>query len=74
VGQELRLSGIAGQVGLPKTWPYEGEWLAPGDSRTVELQATAPEGPGGGVLKIGFVSPFRVPEEFIQGETNVAWN
>ena len=55
-------------------WTYEGEWLAPGESRTVRLQAVAPDSPGSGVLKIGFVSPFRVPEEFIQVETHVAWN
>ena len=48
--------------------------LAPGDSRTVELQAIAPENSGNGVLKVGFTSPFRVPEEFIQGETRVEWN
>ena len=30
VGQELRFSGVAEEVRLPKTWPYEGEWLAPG--------------------------------------------
>ncbi len=74
VGQELRFSGIGEQARLPKTWPYEGEWLAPGDSRTIEFQATAPENAGSGVLKVGFVSPFRVPEEFVQGETHVAWN
>ena len=27
-----------------------------------------------GVLKVGFVPPFRVPDEFIQGETDVVWN
>ena len=74
VGQELRFSGVAEQVRLPKTWTYEGEWVAPGESRAVELRAIAPESPSSGVLKIGFVSPFRVPEEFIEVETHVAWN
>ena len=45
VGQELRFSGVAEEVRLPKKWPYEGEWLAPGESREVELQAIAPNSP-----------------------------
>ncbi|HPO16230.1 MAG TPA: hypothetical protein PLI09_22535 [Candidatus Hydrogenedentes bacterium] len=73
VGQQLQLSGVAEQLGLPTSWPYDGEWTAPGDTRTIQLQGTTPTTPASGILKAGFTSPFRVPEEFIKAEINVEW-
>lgn len=73
VGQQLQLSGVAEQLGLPKSWPYNGEWIVPGDTRTIQLQGTAPSTPGSGILKVGLTSPFRVPEEFTKAEINIEW-
>ncbi len=73
VGQQIQLAGAAEQLGLPKTWDYEGDWLAPGDRRTITLSGTVPKDPGEGVLKLGFTSPFRVPEDFAKTEVNLGW-
>lgn len=74
VGHQLQLSGAAGQLGLPSTWEYEGDWVAPGDTRSVTLQGIAPATPGTALLKATFLAPFRVPDPFVASETTFIWN
>jgi hypothetical protein len=74
VGHQLQLSGAAAQLGLPSTWEYEGEWMAPGDTQVITLRGTAPATPGTALLKATFLAPFRVPEPFVTCETPFTWN
>ncbi|MBN1342400.1 MAG: hypothetical protein JXQ73_06955 [Phycisphaerae bacterium] len=74
VGHKILLSGVAERLGLPKEWAYEGDWMAPGDSRTIKLQGTAPSTSGAGSLKAAFLTPFSHPSEFVKCEINVAWD
>jgi hypothetical protein len=74
VGHRLQLSGAAVQLGLPSTWDYEGDWVAPGDTQVITLQGTAPATPGTASLKATFLAPFRVPDPFVTSETTFIWN
>ena len=73
VGQQILLSGAAERLGLPKAWAYEGDWMAPGDHRTIRLQGAAPSRPGSGLLKATFLAPFRHPGAFVKCEIRVVW-
>jgi hypothetical protein len=72
-GQSLELSGDAEKLGLPKVWAFEGEPVAPGDVRVVELKGTAPEGTGEAKVSVAFTSPYRVPDKFLQAEVKLPW-
>ena len=69
----LELFGAAEKLGLPASWEFEGESIAPGDHRIIEFRGTAPVEPGEGEVSMGFLSPFRWPERFITCKLNVAW-
>jgi hypothetical protein len=73
-GPMLQLSGVAEKLGLPTTWTYEGEWLAPGDSRTIKLRGTAPASSGDGLLKAVLRTPIGPPTGLTSSEINMTWN
>jgi hypothetical protein len=74
VGHQFKLSDAAVQLGLPSTWEYEGEWVAPGDTRVITLRGIAPATPGTASLRATFLTPFRVPTPFVTSEATFVWN
>ena len=72
-GQRLELAGDVDKLGLPAVWEYEGEPMAPGDRRTVELKGMIPQEPGNARVTVAVISPFRVPEKIATGEATLAW-
>jgi hypothetical protein len=73
VGHQLKLSGAAAQLGLPPTWDFQGEWVAPGDTRVITLRGVVPTTGGTASLKATFLAPFREPQPFITSETTCVW-
>ncbi|MCU0962741.1 MAG: hypothetical protein MUF48_21805, partial [Pirellulaceae bacterium] len=72
-GHRLELLGDAARLGLPAAWDYSGDPLAPGDRRTVELSGTVPAAPGTAHVAVKFLTPYRVPEPFLQAEIELMW-
>ena len=72
-GHRMEFSGTATSVGLPATWDFTGEPIAPGDRRVLEFKGVARKDAGAGELSFAFVSPFRVPEQFIKGSVKLEW-
>jgi hypothetical protein len=73
MGQVLQLSGVARKLGLPETWSYEGEWMAPGDKRIIKLQGRAPKEAGAGALKAAMRAPFGPPAGFMSCAVKMEW-
>jgi hypothetical protein len=73
-GHRLELGGDAARLGLPAAWDYIGDPLAPGDRRTVEIPGTAPAAPGTAHVVVKFLTPYRVPEPFLQAEIELTWD
>ncbi len=69
----LELDGDAARLGLPAAWTFEGEALAPGDQRTVELRGTLPAAPGTAHVTVRFYNPYRVPDPFLQADLTLSW-
>ena len=72
-GQRLELTGDVEKLGLPATWEYQGEPMAPGDRRTIELRGTTPREPGAAKLTVAITAPYRVPEKFATAEVPLGW-
>ena len=73
VGQRIELSGEFEKLALPAQWDYQGDWMAFGDRRTVELAGKTPDGPGQARIKLEFLAPFRNRWAFITKEVSLAW-
>jgi hypothetical protein len=69
----MEFSGAAASVGLPEKWDFTGEAIAPGDRRVLEFKGVAPKDAGAGEVSFAFVSPYRVPEQFIKGTAKLEW-
>ncbi len=72
-GQRIELTGDVEKLSLPAGWQYEGEPMAPGDRRTIELRGMVPKEPGEAKVTATLISPFRVPEKIATGEATLAW-
>ena len=72
-GHRMEFSGAAASLGLPATCDFTGEPIAPGDRRMLEFKGMAPKDAGTGEVTFAFVSPFRVPEQFIKGSVKLEW-
>ncbi len=72
-GHSMEFSGVAASVGLPALWTFTGDPIAPGDRRVLEFKGVAPATPGAGEVSFDFVTPFRVPEQFIKGTVKLEW-
>ncbi len=72
-GQRIELRGDLEQLGLPAVWVYEGEPLAPGDQRTVELHGKTPVAPGEAKLTVSLLAPYRVPEKIDEADVSITW-
>lgn len=73
-GQHMALSGETEALGLPKTWMYTGEAMAPGDWRTIVIRGLAPHAPGPAKVELSFLNAFRVPGEIAGAEVMLVWN
>lgn len=73
VGHQLLLSGDAQKLGLPSSWDLSGDWVLPGDVRTVTLQGTAPATTGSGQIKIRLMTPFWSTGAFIDQNVTLQW-
>ena len=69
----MEFSGAAARLGFPATWNFTGEPIAPGDRRVLEFKGAAPKDAGAGEVSFAFVSPYRVPEQFIKGKAKLEW-
>jgi len=72
-GHRMEFTGAVKGLGLPEKWDFTGEPVAPGDRRMLEFTEIAPKDPGAGEVVFAFVSPFRVPEQFIKGSVKLEW-
>ena len=72
-GHRMEFAGAAASVGLPATWDFTGEPLAPGDRRVLDFKGVAPKEPGAGEVVLTFVTPYRVPEQFLKCAVNLEW-
>ncbi len=72
-GQRIELQGDLEQVGLPAVWVYEGEPLAPGDRRIIELHGKTPAAPGEAKLTAALFAPYRVPEKIDEADVSITW-
>jgi hypothetical protein len=72
-GQRIELRGDLEQLGLPAVWVYEGEPVAPGDQRTVELHGKTPATPGEAKLTVSLLAPYRVPEKMDEADVSITW-
>ncbi|MBM4091163.1 MAG: hypothetical protein FJ276_17330 [Planctomycetes bacterium] len=73
-GQRIELRGDVEQLGLPAVWAYEGDPLAPGNRRTIELRGTAPAAQSTAKLSIVLYAPYRVPETIAQTDVSITWS
>ncbi len=72
-GHRMEFSAAASEVGLAEQWDFTGEPVAPGDRRMLEFKGVAPKDAGTGEVSFAFVSPYRVPEQFIKGSVKLEW-
>jgi hypothetical protein len=72
-GQRLELTGDVEKLGLPAAWDYEGEPMAPGDRRTVELRGMVPKESGEAKVTVAVIAPYRVAEKIATAEATLAW-
>jgi hypothetical protein len=72
-GHRMEFSGAAVTVGLPEIWAFTGEPVAPGDRRVLEFKGVAPKEAGAGEVLFAFVTPYRVPEQFIKSSVKLEW-
>ena len=73
-GQRLDLSGAAEGLGLPASWTFSGEPMAPGDRRTLEFVGLAPEKPGSAELTLAFFNAYRQPTTCIEATATIVWS
>jgi hypothetical protein len=71
-GQRLEV-GDAARLGLPERWYYDGDPMAPGDTRTIELHGTAPAQPGEADVTLAFFPPFDCPVPTMKTTAHVRW-
>jgi hypothetical protein len=69
--QRIVLEGIAKEIGLPHALDYEGEPIAPGDSRSISIEGRAPQKAVHGKLTIGFYSPSRVKTKIAEASVEL---
>ncbi|MHB9036197.1 MAG: hypothetical protein ACYC64_05990 [Armatimonadota bacterium] len=72
-GQSLDITGGAELLGLPKSVALDGEPLAFGDSRVIELRGVAPTQSGECELEIGLRCPRRGYPVFVSAKTKMKW-
>jgi hypothetical protein len=73
-GQRLEFSGAAEQLGLPASWTFEGEPMAPGDRRTFEFAGLAPAEPGSAEITLTLFNPYRSPAPCVTMIANISWS
>jgi hypothetical protein len=72
-GQRLELSGATEQLGLPASWTFEGDPMAPGDRRTLEFVGQAPSDPGSADITLTLLNPYRVPAPCAVTTAKITW-
>ena len=73
VGHQVLLGGDAPKLGLPASWDLDGDWVLPGDQRTVTLQGIAPATAGSGQIQIRLMTPFWFTGAFIDQTVTLQW-
>jgi hypothetical protein len=56
-GHKLEFDSAAQSLGLPVAWDLSGEWILPGDRRTINFSGVAPKEPSRTKIGIKFWSP-----------------